>query len=53
MEQVLTGRNTVEDSELGLLLTIGTFSYVFDAAFNIVQPPKGKGRTIDLCDVMS
>ena len=53
VEQVLTGRNTVEDSELGLLLTIGTFSYVYDAAFNIVQPLQGKGRTIDLCDVMS
>ena len=50
---VVTGRNLLGDPEAGMVLAIGTFSFVFDANGNLVQPLSGTGRLIDVCPLIS
>ena len=52
MELLLTGRNIVEDTELGLLLTIGNFIIERDETGAVIRL-EGTGRVIDLCELMS
>jgi hypothetical protein len=49
---VVTGRNVLFDPEAGFVLAIGTFSFAFDPAGNLVQPLSGRGRTIDICKLI-
>jgi hypothetical protein len=44
-----TGRSLLFDPEAGFVLAIGNFSFVFDAAGNLIQPLEGKGQLIDAC----
>ena len=46
---VATGRNLLGDPEAGFVLAIGTFSFIFDSAGNLVQPLTGMGQLIDVC----
>ncbi len=48
----ITGRNLLFDPEAGVVLTIGNFSFVFDAEGNLVQPFKGEGQVIDVCALL-
>ncbi|CAG1021580.1 hypothetical protein IVG45_13930 [Methylomonas sp. LL1] len=51
---VATGRNLMGDPVAGLVLSIGTFSFVFDASGNnLVQPLMGQGQLIDVCQLIS
>jgi hypothetical protein len=50
---VVTGRNLLFDPEAGVVLTIGPFTYVFDAEGNLIQPFEGKGKVIDVCELLS
>jgi hypothetical protein len=50
---VATGRNLQGDPVAGFVLAIGTFSYVFDARGNLVQPLIGHGQLIDVCKLIS
>jgi hypothetical protein len=47
-----TGRSLLGDPEAGFVLAIGKFSYVFDAADNLIQPLQGKGQLIDVCTLI-
>ena len=49
----ITGRNLLFDPEEGVVLTIGQFTYVFDAEGNLIQPFEGKGQVIDVCELLS
>jgi hypothetical protein len=53
VEFVLTGRNTVEDVELGIVLTIGNFILERDAITNRVVRLEGTGQVVDLCELMA
>jgi hypothetical protein len=48
-----TGRNLLFDPFAGLVLAIGRFSFVFDAQGNLIQPLAGRGRQIDICELLS
>ncbi|MGZ5010212.1 MAG: hypothetical protein ACXV74_04545 [Methylobacter sp.] len=51
---VITGRNLAGDPNAGLVLTIGTFSYIFDSTNTIlVQPLAGQGKLINVCELIS
>lgn len=50
---VATGRNALLDPEAGFVIAIGHFSYVFDAAGNLIQPLQGTGQLIDICEVLA
>jgi hypothetical protein len=50
---VVTGRNLLFDPEAGVVLTIGPFTYVFDAEGNLIQPFEGKGKVIDVCALLA
>jgi hypothetical protein len=50
---VMTGRNFAIDPEAGTTVVIGRFSFVFDAAGNLVQPQTGQGQRIDVCELLS
>jgi hypothetical protein len=50
---VATGRNALLDPEAGFVIAIGDFSYVFDAAGNLIQPLQGTGQQIDVCEVLA
>ena len=50
---VVTGRNLLFDPEAGVVLTIGEFTYVFDAEGTLVQAFEGKGQVIDVCELLS
>jgi hypothetical protein len=50
---VVTGRNLLFDPEAGVVLTIGQFTYVFDAKGNLIQAFEGKGQVIDVCELLS
>jgi hypothetical protein len=43
---VVTGRNLQGDPDAGFVLAIGSFSFKFDAAGNLVQPLAGTGQLI-------
>ncbi len=47
----LTGRNLVE-VENGLFITIGNWSLTVDLDGNSVQPLQGKGKLIDVCELL-
>ena len=47
---VVTGRNLLGDPEAGLVVAIGTFSFIFDSNGTLVQPLTGTGRLIDVCE---
>jgi hypothetical protein len=49
---VVTGRNLLFDPDAGFVLSIGDFSYVFDADGNLVQPLEGRGQLIDVCAII-
>lgn len=49
---VVTGRNLMGDPDAGFVLTIGSFSFVFDAAGNLVQPLAGTGQLIKICPLI-
>ena len=49
----ITGRNLPFDPEAGVNLTIGNFSFVFDAEGNLLQSFEGKGQVIDVCALLS
>ncbi len=49
---VVTGRNLLFDPEAGVVLTIGNFTYVFDAEGNLIQPFEGNGQVIDVCALL-
>ena len=53
VETVLTGRNLAIDPEVGTVITIGRFTFVFDAEGNLVQPQEGEGDRIDICELLS
>jgi hypothetical protein len=46
---VVTGRNLLFDPEAGVVLTIGEFTYIFDAEGNLIQAFEGNGQVIDVC----
>ncbi len=46
---VVTGRNLLGDPVAGLVLAIGTFSYIFDSGGDLIQPLAGKGTLSDVC----
>lgn len=46
---LITGRNLNVDPVAGVVLAIGRFSFVLDAAMNPIQLLSGKGQVIDLC----
>jgi hypothetical protein len=50
---VATGHNLLGDPDAGFVLAIGSFSYVFDAAGNLVQPLAGTGQLIKVCPLIS
>lgn len=51
---VITGRNLAGDPNAGLVLTIGTFSYILDSTNTIlVQPLAGQGKLINVCELIS
>ena len=49
---VATGRNLLFDTNFGMFLTMGRFTIVIDPEEGIVSPLKGKGRTINVCEVL-
>jgi hypothetical protein len=49
----ITGRNLPFDPERGINLTIGNFSFVFDAEGNLLQSFEGEGQVIDVCELLS
>src|SRR5690349_661997 len=53
VKTVVTGRNLLNDPEAGFVLAIGTFSFIFDAAGNLIQPLTGQGQLIDVCGLLS
>jgi hypothetical protein len=50
---VVTGRNLLGDPDAGFVLVIGSFSFKFDAAGNLVQPLAGTGQLIKVCPLIS
>jgi len=50
---VSTGRALLFDPFAGLVLAIGRFSSVFDPSVPSIQPLQGKGKLIDLCELLS
>ena len=53
---VITGRNLPFDPKAGVNLTIGNFSFVFDAEGNLIQSfedTDGKGQVIDVCALLA
>jgi hypothetical protein len=48
----VTGRNLLFDPEAGVVLTIGNFSFVFDAQGNLIQSFEGNGQVIDVCALL-
>jgi hypothetical protein len=52
----ITGRNLPFDPDAGINLTIGNFSFVFDAEGNLLQSfedTDGNGQVIDVCELLS
>ena len=50
---VVTGRNLLTDPQAGMVLALGTFSFAFDAAGNLVQPLSGTGQLVNVCDLIA
>jgi hypothetical protein len=50
---VVTGRNLLGDPDAGFVLAIGSYSFKFDAAGNLVQPLAGTGQLIKICPLIS
>jgi hypothetical protein len=50
---VVTGRNLLGDPDAGFVLAIGSFSFKFDAANNLVQPLAGHGQLTKVCPLIS
>lgn len=48
-----TGRNALFDPIAGFVLAIGNFSYAFDANGNLIEPLNGKGRVLDICEMVA
>jgi hypothetical protein len=46
---VFTGRNLLFDEDLGVVITIGRFTQVYDPQTDEATPLRGKGRVIDVC----
>ena len=50
---VSTGRSLLFDPVAGFVLVMGRFSFVFNAAGELIQPLQGRGQTIDVCALIS
>lgn len=51
---VLTGRNLIATGpDDGIVLTIGTFSFVLDSSGNLIQPLTGTGQFIHVCELIN
>jgi hypothetical protein len=50
---VVTGRNILGDPDAGFVLAIGSFSFKFDAANNLVQPLAGHGQLTKICPLIA
>ena len=48
-----TGRNALFDPIAGFVLAIGNFNYAFDANGNLIEPLNGKGRVLDICEMVA
>jgi hypothetical protein len=46
------GRNLLFDPVAGFVLAVGDFSFVFDAAGNLVQPLSGNGTLTNVCGLL-
>ena len=53
VKTVVTGRNLLGDPEAGFVLAKGQFSFVFDEQGNLVQPLSGKGKLVDVCELLA
>jgi hypothetical protein len=57
VETVATGRNALFDplvpGLVGLVVTVGRFSWVVDQKNNLVQPLQGTGQLIDVCKLLA
>jgi hypothetical protein len=49
---VVTGRNLLGDPVAGMVLALGTFSYVIDSGGTLVQPLTGTGKLINVCELI-
>jgi len=49
---VITGRNFVTDPFAGVVLSIGHFSFAFDAGGVLIQPLAGTGTITDICGLI-
>jgi hypothetical protein len=52
VETVSTGRSLLFDPVAGLVIAVGGFSFVFDAAGNLIQPLAGDGMLTDVCEMV-
>jgi hypothetical protein len=52
VKTVFRGRNLGIDPKAGMVIAIGRFTFVFSGS-TLVQPLKGKGRLIDVCEVLA
>lgn len=50
---IVTGRNLLGDPEAGMVLAIGTFSFIFDSKGNLKQPLIGQGTLTNVCELIS
>lgn len=50
---IATGRNLLGDPLAGIVLAIGTYSYIFDASGKLVQPLLGTGQLVSICKLIS
>ncbi len=49
----MTGRNLLFDPEAGFVLAIGRFTIREDADGDLVDPLSGKGRLVDICELLT
>ena len=49
---VVTGRNLLGDPVAGMVLALGTFSFIFDSGGTLVRPLTGNGQLIDVCELI-
>lgn len=47
-----SGRNALFDPIAGFVLAMGNFTYAFDANGNLIEPLNGKGRLLDICEMV-
>ena len=50
---VVTGRNLLVDPKAGFVLAEGVFTFTLGPDGTLVEPLSGKGRTTDICTLLS